>query len=99
MNEAVREVSLEAGLPLPPSCLRAKEQWSRVDVRCEPSPSRRPVALWVGGGWLAIEVLGRWTRGLGSREVGYRARLKTGAELALVRERLGRWYAEGPLPF
>ena len=99
MNEAVREVSLEAGLPLPPACLRAKEQWSRVDVRCEPAPSRRPVALWVGGGWLALEVLGRWTRGLGPREVGYRARLKTGAELALVRERLGRWYAEGPLPF
>jgi hypothetical protein len=99
MSEAVREVSLEAGLPLPPSCLRAKEQWCRVDVRCEPAPSRRPAALWVRGGWLPLEVLGRWTRGLGSHEVGYRARLKSGAEFALVRERLGRWYTEAPLPF
>lgn len=98
MSEAVREVSLEAGLPLPPSCLRAKEQWCRVDVRCEPARSQRPAALWAGGAWLSIEVLGRWTRGLGSREIGYRARLASGAEFTLIRERLGRWYTEAPLP-
>lgn len=96
LNEALREVALEAGLPAPPGT-NAKEQWVRVDVRCGPRSSRRPSAIWVKGSWLEVEVLGRWDAG--RRELGYRARLASGAEFTLIRERLGRWYAEFPLPF
>ena len=53
--------------------------------------ARRPHALWFGSSWVPIEVLGRYQlRG----ETGYRARLSNGAEINLVREKLGRWYAE-----
>jgi hypothetical protein len=97
LNEAVRELCLEAGLPLPAELQRESDAWHRVDVRCEPKRSRRPSAIWLGGAWTPVEVLGRWTSGLGRREVGYRTRLASGAEMTLVRERLGRWYAEGPL--
>jgi len=96
-GEAIRELSFEAGLPLPAAYRDQKEQWCRVDVRCE-GGSRRPSAIWLHGSWLAIEVLGRFTGDLGSHEIGYRARLATGAELTLVRERLGRWYTESPVP-
>ena len=99
LNEAIREVSLEAGLPLPPWALLDVERWSRIDVRCDSGNSRRPNAIWVRGAWLPIETLGRWALASDSRELGYRARLASGAELTLVRERLGRWYAEAPLPF
>ena len=51
-------------------------------------------AIWVSGGWSPLEVLGRWRAGLGRGDVGYRARLPTGAEVNLVRERLGRWYSD-----
>ena len=98
LNEAVREVSLEAGWERPPAT-HEKEQWVSIDVRCERRNSRRPNAIWVRGAWLPVEILGRWALDAGSRELGYRARLASGAELTLVRERLGRWYAEAPLPF
>jgi hypothetical protein len=99
VNEAIRELSVEAGLAMRPLLDRSEGKWCRVDVRCDPGKARRPNAVWVRGTWLGVEVLGRWTRDLGSREVGYRARLASGVELTLVRERLGRWYAEvdGPL--
>jgi hypothetical protein len=45
-----------------------------------------------GATWQRIEVLGR-VMGLG-RELGYRCRLRSGAELTLVREPAGTWYAD-----
>jgi hypothetical protein len=42
----------------------------------------------------ALEVLGRWPSDLSRGDVGYRARLPSGAELTLVREPLGRWYVD-----
>ncbi|HEX4336381.1 MAG TPA: hypothetical protein VH062_10740 [Polyangiaceae bacterium] len=99
MNEAIREVSLEAGLPLTVAALRDKEHWARIDVRCEKDNARRPDAIWVSGTWLPVDVLGHWLVEKGSRELGFRVRLASGAELTLLRERLGRWYAEAPLPF
>jgi hypothetical protein len=95
--EAIREVSLEAALPIPRAFVGQKEQWCRVEVRCEDEAQRRPSAVWLHGSWLAVEVLGRFTRELGSHEIGYRARLASGAELTLIRERLGRWYTDGPV--
>jgi hypothetical protein len=97
MDEAVRELCTEAGLTLPPLLEKERERWRRVDVRCEPRRSRRPSAVWIGNGWSPVEVLGRWTSDLGPREVGYRARLQSGEELTLVRERLGRWYSDARL--
>lgn len=94
ITEAVRELSLEAGLDLPSELRKPREYWCRIDVRCEARRPRRPSAVWLEGAWSAVEVLGRWSADLGPREVGYRARLASGAELTLVRERLGRWYVE-----
>jgi hypothetical protein len=88
LAEAVREICSEAGLDLPPE---KRDHWSRVEVRPAPADPRRPEAVWVGGAWCRIEVLGRYQL---HRETGYRARLSNGAEVNLVREKLGRWYAE-----
>lgn len=86
--EAAREIAAEAGLELP---AQKHEHWTRVEVRPAAQDARRPEAVWVGGAWCRIEVLGRYQlRG----ETGYRARLANGAEINLVREKLGRWYAE-----
>jgi hypothetical protein len=95
--EGVRELSAEAGLELPAALRKAREHWCRIDVRCDPRSSRRPSAVWHQGTWAPVEVLGRWTTDLRPREVGYRARLQSGAELTLVRERLGRWYVDAPV--
>jgi hypothetical protein len=92
--EAVREVCSEAGLEVPHSMARYIEQWLRVDVRVDPSDSRRPDAVWVDGIWCPVEVLGVYRDDPSSREVGYRARLKSGSEITLIRESLGRWYAD-----
>jgi hypothetical protein len=97
LNEAIREVSFEAGLSVP-LVAHGKEQWVRVDVRCESRASRRPVSIWVNGAWLPVEVLGHWMD-KGSRDLGYRTRVDARVELTLIREPLGRWYAEAPLPF
>lgn len=94
VHEAARELSAEAGLSLPRALQNEAEHWRRVDVRCEASDLRRPRAMWVGGGWCALELLGRWTADLNRGDVGYRARLPNGAEITLVRERLGRWYTD-----
>jgi hypothetical protein len=94
LSEAVRELCAEAGMSVPASLRREKERWSRVQVRSASRDRRRPAALWIGGTWSVVEVLGRWTADLGPREVGYRARLPSGAEVTLVREPLGRWYVD-----
>ena len=98
LSEAVRELCEEAGWPVPRHYL--DDRWVRVDVRVRRATPRRPEALWIDGRWHVVEVLGRWvdSRQLLPREVGYRVRLGNGLELMLVRERLGRWFAEEPLP-
>ncbi len=94
VSEAAREASIEAGLPLSPRYIEG-EHWTRVEVRPTPGDERRPLAIWHGGTWCAVEVLGRYQdTDLERGELGYRARLATGAEVGLVREQLGRWYAE-----
>jgi hypothetical protein len=94
VNEAVREISAEAGLEIP-SHLAAREHWSRVKVRATEDDPRKPAALWVDSEWCELALLGRYeTSLLENGEIGFRARLPNGAEINLVRERLGRWYAE-----
>lgn len=91
LAEASRELEAEGGLRLE-RVPADEERWARIDVRPASDDHRRPAAVWVEGAWVNVEVLGRYT--LGPRETGYRARLATGAELTLIREPLGRWYAD-----
>lgn len=66
-------------------------RWVAVDVRVD--PKRRPREITLHEGSQALEVLGT-LMGLRARERGFRVRLETGAELNLVREPGGRWYAD-----
>jgi hypothetical protein len=92
--EAVRDVSNEAGLRVPPAFRADKERWTRVEVRTARADPRRPEALWRDGGWSVLTILGHYQKSGAVPEVGYRARLLSGAEITLVREPLGRWYAD-----
>jgi hypothetical protein len=96
LHESMRELCAEAGLSLPRAVEHDPEPWWRVEVRCEPRDPRRPTALWVKGTWSPLEILGRWTTST-PREIGYRARLPSGAEFTLVRETLGRWFADSAI--
>jgi hypothetical protein len=88
--QATRELESEAGIT---SVLRpGSTRWSRIRVR---ESARRPEAIWLDGSWQSVIVLGRYRSGdLARRERGYLARLPNGAELSLVREPLGYWFAD-----
>ena len=92
--EAVRDISNEAGLRVPLAFRAEKERWTRVEVRTAKTDPRRPEALWRDGTWAALTILGHYQKSGAVTEVGYRARLPSGAEITLVREPLGRWYAD-----
>jgi predicted regulator of Ras-like GTPase activity (Roadblock/LC7/MglB family) len=70
-----------------------ESRWFAVEVRTEPSDRARPRALRVGNAWQSVEVMGAMV-GLRPREKGFRVRLPSGAELLLVRERFGSWFAD-----
>jgi hypothetical protein len=90
MQEAVAGLSVEAGWTVP----RTQARWFSVDVETDRRDrARRPRRLKVQGTWQPVEVIGAMV-GLAPREKGYRVRLQSGAEMMLVRERLGRWYAD-----
>jgi hypothetical protein len=87
--EVQARLSVEAGwdAPSPELC------WYRVAVEPEARDRTRPSKMRVGGTWHAVDVMGS-VRGLAAREKGFRIRLPSGAEMMLVRERLGGWYAD-----
>ncbi|WP_437758832.1 roadblock/LC7 domain-containing protein [Sorangium sp. So ce1389] len=68
-------------------------RWYCVDVETEASDRGRPARLRSAGGWQPVEVMGSMV-GLGPREKGFRIRLPSGAEMLLIRERMGRWFAD-----
>jgi hypothetical protein len=72
--------------------------WTVTVVECD--VRRRPVKVIEAGdtSGLHVEVLGA-VHGLPNRERAFRVRLETGAEVMLVRERGGTWYAEEPIDF
>jgi hypothetical protein len=96
LSQAARDLGREAGLTPPPG--RAKVQWARVRVRTPASRLlRRPDAIWLGNDWCPITILGRYqARDLSRSELGYLARLASGAEVFLVREPLGVWFIDNP---
>jgi hypothetical protein len=93
LAQATRELESEAGIA---SVLAVgSTPWSRLRVKPSPTDARRPAAVWVQGRWQELTILGRHrAEDLGRRECGYRARLPNGAEFSLVREPLGRWFAD-----
>jgi hypothetical protein len=87
--EVQARLSIEAGwtAPSPESC------WYHVAVEPEPHDRTRPSRMRVDGRWHPVEVMGT-VCGLAPRERGFRIRLPSGAEMTLVRERLGGWFAD-----
>lgn len=97
LSQALRELSSEAGLTR--KTARAEVSWARVQVRTSPGArnQRRPDAIWLGGDWSTLTILGRYQDREASRsELGYLARLASGAEVLLVREPLGVWFIDNP---
>lgn len=93
LNEAMRELSLEAELEVPERY--RGEEWSRIDVEDDGTTAHRPQRIWLDRSWSPVIVLGRYHgRELLRREVAYRIRLENGQEATVVRERLGKWYAD-----
>jgi hypothetical protein len=86
-----RSLVAEAGLTPRPVPL-----WTVVAV--DSDARRRPlrIASPDGSTGCGVEVLGS-VLGLPRRERAFRVRLETGAEVMLVRERGGTWYAEEPI--
>lgn len=95
--QAARELASEAGLePLPHgSSSPRRRRWVAIAVRTHAGDKRRPIAAELQGQWCELEILGRLAaHELGPSDAAYRARLKNGAELTLVREPFGVWYFE-----
>jgi hypothetical protein len=93
MDEAAARLSLEAGWP----ANRELGRWAWVEVEPDPgSRGTRPKRVRVGGNMEPVEVLGAVV-GLAPREKGFRVRLQTGAELMLIRDRLGCWFTDDPI--
>lgn len=90
MQEAEARLCAEAGWPP-----RGATQWFGVDVEPEPTDRARPARLCAHGASHEVEVLGCMT-GLRGKECGFRVRLSSGAELMLLRDRMGRWFTDEP---
>ncbi len=88
LSACSRALCSEAGFP--PS--RPAHTWAPIDVYPRHPRGRRPEWAYVDDTWQSVEVLGL-LMGLRPRERGYRVRLGGGAEITLVREPLGRWWA------
>jgi len=84
-----RELCKEAGWTLPAP---HGTSWYPVEIETTRRDRRRPSRIRTNAAWEGVEVLGSIV-GLG-RERGYRCRLRSGAELTLVREPAGTWYAD-----
>jgi hypothetical protein len=89
LQEADAQLCAEAGFPLPGDV----SKWFGVEVETEPHDRARPARLRGAQGWKNVEVMGCMV-GLKPGERGFRVRLPNGAEMMLVRERPGRWFAD-----
>jgi hypothetical protein len=72
---------------------RGQERWVHARVQACTRDRRRPERVYLGEQWHNVQVIGSVV-GLQKGERGYRVRTDDGAEMTLVRERLGRWYAD-----
>jgi len=83
----------EAGWRAPPE---ETLPWHPVDIVTDPAHRYRPSQMRTGDAWEEVEVLGSMVGLAGEREKGYRCRLQGGAEITLVREATGIWFADQP---
>ncbi|MEZ4298058.1 MAG: hypothetical protein R3B70_24110 [Polyangiaceae bacterium] len=91
LGEAEAALANEAGWSR-----RNRAAWFGVHVRTETGVDHRPLSMLVGDAWQPIEVMGALVS-LHDRERGYRVRLPSGAEMMLIRERNGLWFADEPV--
>jgi len=89
LEEIERALYAEVGWPQPSGTAK----WFRVEVETLPPEHKRPKRLRAAGKWHPVEVMGAMV-GLRPREKGFRVRLPNGAEMLLVRECRGRWFAD-----
>lgn len=93
MQECAYDLSQEAGF----GGKRRRKPWYSVEVEPKrPRRARPERARTEGTDWIPVQVLGV-LQGMDNEELGYRVRLGSGAELSLVRERTGLWWADEPL--
>lgn len=86
------EIAHEAGIVVP----MPRQRWRPIEVETASRLAKRPLRLRASGEWRKLQVLGALV-GLKASERGYRVRVDTGAELNLVREPLGYWWADGAI--
>jgi hypothetical protein len=86
-----RDLSAEAGWALSPR----KPNWYPVEVEPAARDRRRPARIRAGAAWESVVVIGTVV-GL-ARDRGYRVVLRSGAEVTLIREPHGAWYADEPV--
>ena len=86
---AERDLSKEAGWPAPAP---QSPFWHPIEVEPSATNRTRPHRVRVQSSWQSVDVLGALV-GL-RHQRGYRCRLASGAELTLIREAGGAWYAD-----
>lgn len=92
LSQAEYDIRVEGGWQ--PS--KGVDRWMLATVEARRAERWRPKRLLIKGGWHQLEVIGAVV-GLARGERGYRVRTQDGAEMTLVREPIGRWFADAPL--
>lgn len=94
MQVAERRLASEAALPV---CFRRSETlWYPADVETALKDRWRPKIVRLGTTWEPLDTVLGAVAGLPSREKGFRVRLRSGAELTLIREPGAHWYTDEP---
>ncbi len=91
-KQAEHDIRVEGGWQPP----KGIDRWSLARVEAERADRWRPRRMMFRGRWHRLEVIGAVV-GLASGERGYRVRTEDGAEMTLVRETTGCWFADAPL--
>jgi hypothetical protein len=90
--QAEHDLRAEAGWTAP----KNEERWVHARVEASPENRRRPKRVYLVDAWHDVQVIGS-VMGLAKGERGYRVRTESGAEITLIRERLGKWFADTQL--
>lgn len=93
---AIEHWTLELGKEAGFSLKAPRQRWRPVEVETASRLAKRPLRIRASDEWRKLQVLGALV-GLKKSERGYRVRIDTGAELNLVREPLGHWWADGAI--
>ncbi|MCL2823644.1 MAG: hypothetical protein FWD57_06605 [Polyangiaceae bacterium] len=89
LAQAEFDIRVEGGWHPP----RDMERWILLKVDARPHDKWRPCRVQLAGEWHEVEVIGTVV-GLSHGERGFRVSTISGAEMTLVRERHGNWYAD-----